>query len=153
MSSRLLYTRSESRILLPREGMSLAAHLNSIRSAWRALARGRTFLRRQKEKLDCLIWQTGKVNQGWTRVDGRRKEEREGGGKMLARAKRPRGLSRSTGAATTKGRWKSCPFFYRSDFVSRMRIHFFYELLIFKFVVVKYFSCIHLLEWFVNVMR
>lgn len=32
--------RAESQI---REGMSPAAHLNSIRSAWRALARGRTF--------------------------------------------------------------------------------------------------------------
>lgn len=31
---------------------------------------------------------------------------------MLARAKRPRGLSRSTGAATTKGRMEELPFFF-----------------------------------------
>lgn len=42
-------------------GMSLAAHLNSIGHAWRALACGRTAASSYQGKLDCLIWR--QVNQ------------------------------------------------------------------------------------------
>lgn len=49
-------------------------------------------------------------------MDGRRKEEREGGGKMLARAKRPRGLSRSTGAGQPRVDGRVVLFFIGARF-------------------------------------
>lgn len=98
--------RAESQI---REGMSPAAHLNSIRSAWRALARGRAFFSAVSARKNWTVLSDNRRGKSrWIRRE-------EGSGETSTRARRPgEGLSRSTGAGDSRGgRWKSYPFDFR----------------------------------------
>lgn len=104
------YTYSRGWILLPRERRNVSSGAFEFYSKRVACAGSRpNVVSPPSEGKTGLSYLTNR--QGKSRMDEEKRRE-EGGGKMLARAKRPRGLSRSTGAATTKGRMEELPFFF-----------------------------------------